>query len=296
MSKVNIQKNGPAIVEGALLKNDQGAVLSSKSPIALCRCGASNKKPYCDGSHGKVHFQDMREEEQKHGTKDYKGKQLTVHDNRYICSSFGACHLKNVFEPGTRPWIRPDGTNNPEDVISIIKKCPSGALTYTRDEEWTHEWFTKPEVIVEHLGPLQFRGNIILEDDQNTSDQLITDNHYTLCRCGKSKHKPLCDGTHKKIWKEDRMMNMEIKEGTDRFYIEEQGEAAAEIVFSNNGQNQLIIEHTYVSEKLRGKGIGEKLVKRVVEYARKEKKKVIPECSYARALFEKHQEWQDVLA
>lgn len=296
MSKVRLRKNGPAILEDALLKDQDGNILSSQHVTALCRCGASGKKPFCDGSHAAVHFNDERKAEPDHGTIDYKGQRITVHDNRFICSSFGACHLKNVFEPGTKPWITPDGAKHPEDVIRIVKQCPSGALTYTVNEDWTHKWFTEPEVVVEHLGPLQFRGNIELQDSQHSAELLITDNHYTICRCGQSNKKPLCDGTHKRVWKETGRMNTEIKQENNRFYIEENGEMTAEIVFSPDGENTIVIEHTVVSEDLRGQGIGEKLVRKTVEYARKEGKKIHPQCSYASALFEKHEEFQDVLA
>ena len=53
--------------------------------------------------------------------------------------------------------------------------------------------------MVEKDGPLHCQGDIELKDDQD-SDQLLPDaDHYTLCRGGASKKKPLCDGSHEEI-------------------------------------------------------------------------------------------------
>ena len=60
MSEIFIQvaKNGPYIVHGECkIKDADGNVFKSKSPAALCRCGASVNKPFCDGHHSKIGFQ-----------------------------------------------------------------------------------------------------------------------------------------------------------------------------------------------------------------------------------------------
>jgi CDGSH-type Zn-finger protein len=55
---IEIIKNGPYIVTGgAELKDDGGNVYPAKNKIALCRCGASTTKPFCDGTHSKIGFQ-----------------------------------------------------------------------------------------------------------------------------------------------------------------------------------------------------------------------------------------------
>ena len=58
----------------------------------------------------------------------------------------------------------------------------------------------------------------------------------------------------------------------------------------------MTIDHTVVSEELRGQKMGNQLVKKVVNLAREENKKIIPACSFARKEFEENQEYQDVLA
>lgn len=56
--KVEIRPNGPYIVTGGIeLRDTNGNVLPTEARVALCRCGASTKKPFCDGTHSKVGFQ-----------------------------------------------------------------------------------------------------------------------------------------------------------------------------------------------------------------------------------------------
>ncbi len=90
-------------------------------------------------------------------------------------------------------------------------------------------------------------------------------------------------------------MSNHIQAEEGRFFIEEDGQMLAEITYRRPDQQQLLIDHTYVSETLRGQSIGEQLVRHVVDQARQENSKIIPECSYAKHQFEKHPEYADVL-
>jgi uncharacterized protein len=88
----------------------------------------------------------------------------------------------------------------------------------------------------------------------------------------------------------------EIQQGTSSFYIgEDETNPTAEIHYAESEDGNLIVDHTFVSEEFRGQGVGEKLVKEVVQYARDKQKKIIPECTYAQKQFERNQEYQDVL-
>lgn len=89
---------------------------------------------------------------------------------------------------------------------------------------------------------------------------------------------------------------MDIQRGKQRFYVEKAGEVVAEITYSETGEKEMTIDHTVVSEELRGQKMGNQLVKKVVNLAREENKKIIPACSFARKEFEENQEYQDVLA
>ncbi|WP_342436172.1 GNAT family N-acetyltransferase [Paenibacillus sp. FSL L8-0436] len=94
------------------------------------------------------------------------------------------------------------------------------------------------------------------------------------------------------------MKNMElIEQGEGRFYIAGDGKDLAEITYRlEEAAGILVIDHTYVSEDLRGQGAGEKLVRAVVDKAREEDLKIVPVCSYAAHQFKKHEEYSDVLS
>ena len=126
---------------------------------------------------------------------DYKGTKITIHDNRGICAHAGFCtdNLASVFKQKQEPWINPD-EGTVEKIIETIGKCPSGALSYTVEgvEHRDHE--RPPMVTVTKDGPYAVGGSIELLD-QVRGEGASTE-HYTLCRCGGSKNKPFCDGTH----------------------------------------------------------------------------------------------------
>ncbi|MDY0407503.1 GNAT family N-acetyltransferase [Virgibacillus soli] len=87
-----------------------------------------------------------------------------------------------------------------------------------------------------------------------------------------------------------------IKRGHDKFFIGETEEnPIAEITFIKEG-NTLIVNHTYVSNDLRGQGVAAKLVEHVINYAKNENKKIIPTCSYVATYFKRHPQASDVLA
>ena len=79
------------------------------------------------------------------------------------------------------------------------------------------------------------------------------------------------------------------------FYIEENGKRLAEMTFSKAGDTTLIIDHTEVSDVLRGKNVGKQLVAFAVDYARKNNLKIIPLCPFTKAVIDKTKEYQDVL-
>lgn len=79
------------------------------------------------------------------------------------------------------------------------------------------------------------------------------------------------------------------------FFIEENGEKLAEMTYSRAGDTRIIIDHTEVSEKLKGKGAGKQLVTAAVEHARLRGLKILPLCPFARSVFEKTPAFADVL-
>jgi predicted GNAT family acetyltransferase len=79
------------------------------------------------------------------------------------------------------------------------------------------------------------------------------------------------------------------------FYVEENNNILAEMVYSMPTPDKMIIEHTEVDESLGGKGVGKQLVHAAVEYARTNNIKIIPLCPFAKSVFDKVKEWQDVV-
>lgn len=80
------------------------------------------------------------------------------------------------------------------------------------------------------------------------------------------------------------------------FLIEENNERLGEMTYTKAGDNLIIIDHTEVSDKLRGQGAGKKLVLAAVTHARKNNLKILPLCPFAKATFDRTPEIHDVLS
>ncbi len=178
------------------IQKSKGGPCTTITGVALCPCGGSQNKPFCDGTHGKNGFTDAKTTDGALNKRDdYGTKQITIHDNRGICAHAGYCtdNLGSVFKLDEEPWIDPDGATV-KDIIRTISKCPSGALSYTVDNVEHRDQDREPMVTVTKDGPYAITGDIELVD-QPLGEGASTE-HYTLCRCGGSKNKPFCDGTH----------------------------------------------------------------------------------------------------
>lgn len=89
---------------------------------------------------------------------------------------------------------------------------------------------------------------------------------------------------------------LEFKEDIKKFYLGDSSKnPKAEVTYVNHNEDAIIINHTFVSNELRGQNIGKELIKRVVDFAREENKKVIPQCSFALKEFNENKEYNDVL-
>lgn len=89
-------------------------------------------------------------------------------------------------------------------------------------------------------------------------------------------------------------IQVEQTENNGAFYILQNNERVAEMTFVKPDRSTLTIEHTEVSEVLRGTGAGKKLVEYAVEYARKNELKIIPVCPFVLKTFERNAEYTDV--
>lgn len=89
---------------------------------------------------------------------------------------------------------------------------------------------------------------------------------------------------------------MEIKEEKERFVLlNDDGREIGEMTWSNAGDELMIIDHTFVDSDYRGQHLAEKLVLNGVEKARRDGKKIIPLCPFAKKEFEQKPEYGDVL-
>ncbi|MBV8434459.1 MAG: CDGSH iron-sulfur domain-containing protein [Candidatus Eremiobacteraeota bacterium] len=191
------ETDGPYIVRNLRkLTNSLGETLPVRPIVALCRCGGSNLKPYCDGTHARIGFSSAKSADRTPDRLDrYDGESIVVFDNRGTCCHFGNCtdHLPAVFHHDGEPFVTPDGAP-PEAVIDIVRACPSGALGYAKDGVTYAGESRDPEIYVAHDASYYVRGGIELEGEPRNRG--ASREHYALCRCGKSKNKPFCDGSH----------------------------------------------------------------------------------------------------
>lgn len=200
-AKIVSTKHTPFLFVGLdQVKRNDGQVYELGPVTAMCRCGKSNNMPYCDGSHERKGLNEIKDPDRKipDQVRDYLGTEITVHFNLAVCSHNGACTrgLPEVFNVRKKPWIMAD--NAPvEKIIETIKKCPSGALSYSLDGVRYTDFNEEAQVIIQKHGPFQVKGGIEFEDDLGRKPE--TTAQYELCRCGLSKNKPFCDGNHVRV-------------------------------------------------------------------------------------------------
>ena len=128
--------NGPYLVTNPRGLDDWlGRPLPVRPQMALCRCGGSQLKPLCDGTHAKIGFTDAKDPGRVPDRRDtYVGQQVTILDNRGICQHSGLCtdRLATVFHSREEPFVTPSG-GRMDEIIRAVRDCPSGALSYAID-------------------------------------------------------------------------------------------------------------------------------------------------------------------
>lgn len=122
-----------------------------------------------------------------------------------LCVHIGECFqgLPDVFDPWARPWVRPDAAE-PDELAEVVMRCPTGALHFRRlDGGPQEDDLISDDVELAALpdGPMQVRGRVRLVDGEG--EVIREDTRMALCRCGASRHKPFCDGTHRIIGFQD---------------------------------------------------------------------------------------------
>lgn len=204
-AELKVARDGPYLVTNVeQFTNWLGEQLPRTPQMALCRCGQSSMKPYCDGSHAQSGFSGAKDANRVSDKRDdYKGQQIEIFDNRGICAHSGFCsdRLASVFHAGQEPFVTPSGARL-DEIIQSVRACPSGALSYAIDgvEARNQVDQNRPASIeVSKDGPYRITGALGLVD-QNGGDipraKGSSREHFSLCRCGHSQNKPFCSGMH----------------------------------------------------------------------------------------------------
>jgi CDGSH-type Zn-finger protein len=215
--KIKITKNGPYIASGGIPLSEQlicvdsneechgwkeGKKHRAQEKYALCRCGHSQTKPFCDGSHINVKFDGNETATHKtymEQARKFEGPGLDLTDVKDFCVTARFCHR----DGGT--WKLTHQSADPKAKQTAIEEasdCPSGRLVAWEKNGTVIEPDLKPSIgLVEDIqtgkmGPIWVRGGIPVESADGKTYE--TRNRVTLCRCGKSTNKPFCDGSHLK--------------------------------------------------------------------------------------------------
>jgi CDGSH-type Zn-finger protein/truncated hemoglobin YjbI len=204
---IQVVRNGPYLLTNIeRLTNDLGEPIQVRPQMAVCRCGQSAVKPWCDGSHARVDFTGAKDPNRVADRRDsYDGLAVTVFDNRGICQHSGYCtdRIPVAFRVSQEPFVAPSGARM-DEIIRAVRNCPSGALSFAIDAyenrevvDWHHQ--RPSEVSVTADGPYRVIGGVQLLDETGRPvhrNQGASLEHYALCRCGHSQNKPFCSGMH----------------------------------------------------------------------------------------------------
>ncbi len=199
------REDGPLVVKNVpRLERQDGTALEIKPVMALCRCGKSQDKPFCDGSHNDTGFSSKPADVSgRDRVYSYAGKDTTVYYNKLLCSHAGECgkRLKAVFDPSRQPWVDPDAASA-EAIEAVVAACPSGALRLSRKGGEAQQIEPRDcRIVIEENGPYRV-SNVDLVGGRTFEGS--TKHKYVLCRCGLSANKPYCDGTHAdRNWREN---------------------------------------------------------------------------------------------
>ena len=216
--KVTVTKDGPYLVEGSvpLAKQtivadadgdsigwQQGDVYEAKPSVALCRCGQSQDKPFCDGTHVKVGFdgtETASREPYLTQAVEQDGPSVILTDAQPLCAFARFCDVAG------QVWnlVEQPGEDAARQTVLEAGLCPSGRLVaWDRGTRRAIEPEFEPSIgLVDDpnegvAGPIWVRGGIPITGADGETYEVR--NRVTLCRCGASQNKPFCDASHASI-------------------------------------------------------------------------------------------------
>ncbi|GAA5525635.1 hypothetical protein Maes01_02207 [Microbulbifer aestuariivivens] len=214
--QIEIMENGPYIVTGAVplkemsigvngaresVRWEMGTEYPLQPRYALCRCGASANKPFCDGSHTKIGY-DGEETASREPYLDqavvYDGPTMILTDAESLCAFARYC------DPHGQVWRLVEETDDEQQrdyFLQEVADCPAGRLVAwdkssgeAVEPELPMEIGLVEDPTQQCSGPLWVRGGILVVSADG--EQYEVRNRVTLCRCGASANKPFCDGSH----------------------------------------------------------------------------------------------------
>ena len=214
--KITVSENGPYLVSGSVplavvkietnakgesIKWREGDKLLVSEKFALCRCGESRNKPFCDGAHAKIGFDGGETASRKPFMRQAEvldGPAMQLADAEVLCAFTRFC------DPNGRIWNQVEYSDDPKTRANLIRQaadCASGRLVaIDKASGKVVEPKLPPSIgIVEDpslecSGPLWVRGGIELVGADGKAYEVR--NRMTLCRCGRSENKPFCNGAH----------------------------------------------------------------------------------------------------
>jgi CDGSH-type Zn-finger protein len=215
-AQIDIAKDGPYLFKGGLPLSEQRIVTNAKGDsleyaegkkypaqpqYVLCRCGQSGHKPFCDGTHAKVHFDGAETASRApylKQAKTTKGPTMTLTDADSLCASARFCDPKG----GIWDLVKHSDTAEARRLVKHqAGHCPSGRLVaWDRKTGKPIEPKFEPSLgLIEDTakkvsGPIWVRGGIRVVSAEGKAYEIR--NRLTLCRCGKSANKPFCDAAH----------------------------------------------------------------------------------------------------
>jgi CDGSH-type Zn-finger protein len=214
--RIKVTKDGPYIVTGGVplaresiviggdgepVKWEKGPDYPDRDKYALCRCGASRDKPFCDGRHFEIAFDGT--ETAGRGTY-LEQAEKTVGPGLDLTWSPEFCAVARFCHRGEEAWGYAERSDDPEARKTAVEEacnCPSGSLVAwdkTTGAAIEPEFEASISVIENPeagtSGPIWVKGGIPIESADGFEYE--TRNRVTLCRCGQSKNKPFCDGRH----------------------------------------------------------------------------------------------------
>lgn len=214
-ARVKVSRDGPYIVSGSIplireieVRGADGlprewkkvADYPEKETYSLCRCGETKGAPFCDGSHVAARFDGTETAVRRKNPekpKLVKGPGVDLDGNAAPCARAQFCQRSG----GIGKLVAgSDDVGKRAMAIEIAGQCPTGRLvTYEKDGRSIEPVFEKVISVAEDpgrklSGPLWVKGGITIEGADG--EPYLVANRVALCRCGRSKRMPLCDGSH----------------------------------------------------------------------------------------------------